>query len=467
VALVVLLAVALLACGFTQDAAAAHKKTKKAHARSTHASRYLHHTDTSNRYAAIVIDAATGTVLSQKDPDKKLYPASLTKMMTLYLTFNALENGTLRRNDRIPVSAHASVQEPSALGLESGSTIRVEDAILALVTKSANDVAVTLGEAIGGSEGRFGGMMSAKARALGMTNTRFVNASGLYDPAQVSSARDMAKLGLALIKDFPREYRYFSTARFTWAGKTFDNHNKLMATYNGMDGIKTGYVHQSGFNLVASAVRNDRRLIGVIFGGKTTASRNAQMRMLLDQGFTHLDALRLASASPSQQPKFDAMGLVMKGSAEETGEGDSSDDSASDEDTDQAFTEQFRPKPISTKTLGAYKSRALKNEEDADEEDKTALQKKPQAVIKTASASEGSFIVQIGSFKNQASGMKALQHAQKRLPKKVKAATTPIVVPLATSRGTIYRARLTGLDKRGADNVCRVLKGNCLVLTTQ
>ncbi len=249
-----------------------------------------------DRYGSIVIDAQSGYVLSEKNPDKKLFPASLTKMMTLYLTFEAIEKGTLTKYQRIPVSANAQYQPPSKLGLEAGYSIRVEDGILALVTRSANDAAVVLGEALGGSESRFARLMTFKAQQLGMRNTRFANASGLHDPEQYSSPRDMAILAQALMRDFPRYYRYFSTPSFTYNGITSLNHNKLMATYPGMDGLKTGYVYVSGYNLTASAVQNNKRLIGVVFGGRTSASRNSTMRDLLDAGFERMKDPRVLAA---------------------------------------------------------------------------------------------------------------------------------------------------------------------------
>lgn len=249
-----------------------------------------------DRYGSIVIDAQSGYVLSEKNPDKKLFPASLTKMMTLYLTFEAIEKGTLTKYQRIPVSANAQYQPPSKLGLEAGYSIRVEDGILALVTRSANDAAVVLGEALGGSESRFARLMTFKAQQLGMRNTRFANASGLHDPEQYSSPRDMAILAQALMRDFPRYYRYFSTPSFTYNGITSLNHNKLMATYPGMDGLKTGYVYASGYNLTASAVQDNKRLIGVVFGGRTSASRNSTMRDLLDAGFERMKDSRVLAA---------------------------------------------------------------------------------------------------------------------------------------------------------------------------
>ena len=213
-----------------------------------------------NRYASIVMDADTGVVLSESNSNKKLHPASLTKVMTLLMLFEAMDNGQIGLRDQIRVSKHAASMVPSKLDLPAGSTIKVQDAIYAMVTKSANDVAVAVAERLGGTERGFARMMTRRAHELGMSNTTFVNASGLHDPQQVSSARDMALLARTVINQHRGYYRYFSTANFTYKGRSYHNHNRLMETYKGMDGMKTGYVGTSGFNLVASAVRNDRTI---------------------------------------------------------------------------------------------------------------------------------------------------------------------------------------------------------------
>lgn len=241
---------------------------------------------TEERYASIVVEASTGRVLSERHADARRYPASLTKMMTLYMVFDALEKGEIKLSDRLPVSQRAAAQQPSKLNLRAGSTIKLEDAVLALVTKSANDVAVVIAEKLGdGSEATFATRMTNKARALGMRNTTFRNASGLPNPQQSTTARDFVTLSRALINDFPGYYRYFSTPQFTYAGVTYRSHNRLMGEYDGMDGIKTGYINASGFNLAASAKRDNVRLIGVVFGGRSAVTRNAHMRELLDAGF--------------------------------------------------------------------------------------------------------------------------------------------------------------------------------------
>ena len=244
------------------------------------------------KYAAIVIDAESGEVVIAEHADAKRYPASLTKMMTLYMMFDALDRGQFKLSSKLKVSSRAAGMPPSKLGLRAGQTISVKDAILALVTKSANDVAVVVAEALGGTESRFARMMTKRARQLGMKRTTFRNASGLPNSGQKSTARDMARLGRALIYDHPRYFNFFATRSFTFRGVRYGNHNKLLAKYKGTDGIKTGYINASGFNLVASVTRNGRRLIGVVFGGRTGASRNRHMIKLLDRGFAALGPKR-------------------------------------------------------------------------------------------------------------------------------------------------------------------------------
>lgn len=406
-----------------------------------------------DRYASIVIDAATGAILSSRNPDKRLYPASLTKMVTLYLTFEALQNGRLQKNQRIPVSSKAARQEPSVLGLQPGSTIRVEDAILALVTKSANDVAVVLAEAIGGSESGFARMMNEKAAALGMTSSRFVNASGLHHPSQVSTARDMARLGQALIYDFPAQYRYFSTNTFSYAGVSYNNHNKLMGSYTGMDGIKTGYVYASGFNLVASARRGDTRLIGVVFGGKTAGSRNITMAQLLDAGFGRASDVRVAGLQQKLPVRQAAKSAPVTHAAPQR-------------------------KPSSQKPVLAALSPALSLEplvetEIALDEGDTSDGALPPVTdnhivaIARPAAPVGGWAVQVGAFSSHDASLEALKSARTQLPGTVLNNTQYMIAPLMTNRGMIYRARLSGLGKEAAAKACRVLKGDCLVLAMQ
>ncbi len=255
------------------------------------------------KYASLIMDAETGRILSQTNADTRNYPASLTKMMTLYLVFEALDNGRLAADDHLVVSARAARQPSSKLGLRRGRTISVRDAILAIITKSANDAATVLAEALGGTERRFAMIMTAKARRLGMSRTTFRNASGLYNRGHLSTAKDMAVLARRLLTDFPSYYRMFSTAQFSFDGRVNKNHNKLLKTYKGADGIKTGYIRASGYNLVASARRGGRRLIGVVFGGRSARGRDRQMTRLLDKGFLLIDAPQVAQSGPGKTKK--------------------------------------------------------------------------------------------------------------------------------------------------------------------
>jgi D-alanyl-D-alanine carboxypeptidase len=258
-------------------------------------------------YAGIVVDAKTGNVLYSQDADKLHYPASLTKMMTLYLTFEALESGKISLDTPVPFSAHASAQAPTKLGVRPGGTVTVEQAILSMVTLSANDAAMALGEFVGGSEESFARMMNDKARALGMTRTTYRNPNGLPNTAQMTTARDQARLGIALREHFPQYYGFFSTHSFQFGNRVIGNHNHLVGSVKGVDGIKTGYTRAAGFNLVTSAQLDGRSIVGVVLGGASTPARDNQMRRLvatyLPQASLHADTSRLvAQAAPAQLP---------------------------------------------------------------------------------------------------------------------------------------------------------------------
>ncbi len=244
-----------------------------------------------SKYASIVIDMETGQVLHDRDADESRHPASLTKVMTLYMIFDAIESGKLKLSDRLPVSRAASRAQPSKLGLKSGSTIKVEDAIRALVTKSANDVAIVIAEKLGGTEAKFAVKMNAKAKELGMHATTFRNASGLPDKRQVTTARDMAKLAEAVYMDHKARYNYFSLSSFTWGKRKYMNHNELLKRVDGVDGIKTGFTNASGYNLMASAERGGRRVIAVMLGGTTGKSRDAHVRDLIEAAFLEISGV--------------------------------------------------------------------------------------------------------------------------------------------------------------------------------
>jgi len=245
-------------------------------------------------YADIVVDVNSGRVLHEANPDSPRHPASLTKIMTLYLLFEQMEAGRFRLDSELPVSAHAAVQPPTKLRLKPGQTLKVEEAIKAVVTRSANDAAVVVAEAVAGSEENFAGMMTGKAHALGMDGTVYVNASGLPADAQLTTARDQALLGRAIQSRFPDYYRYFATPTFEFRGMTISNHNTLLKTVDGVDGIKTGFTEASGYNLVASLRRNGRHVVGVVLGGTSNGARDARMRELIETGIVAASSERTA-----------------------------------------------------------------------------------------------------------------------------------------------------------------------------
>lgn len=258
------------------------------------------------RYAAIVVDADSGEVLFARHADDERYPASITKVMTLYLVFQALENGRLKPDDRITVSARAASRPPSKLGLPAGSRLTVDAAIRALAVRSSNDVAVALAEEIGGTESGFAAMMTAQARKLGMRHTRYVTANGLPDPRQTSSARDTAILSLAIRRDFPQYYSYFGQRRWTYQGHGYNNTNGLLHTMPGVDGIKTGYTRASGYNLVASARRDGHRVIAVVLGGRSSQTRNSHVAGLIEDGFRAQRVLASGGTLAESRAVFDA-----------------------------------------------------------------------------------------------------------------------------------------------------------------
>jgi D-alanyl-D-alanine carboxypeptidase len=408
-----------------------------------------------NKYSSIVIDAETGAILSQSNPDKPLHPASLTKLMTLLLTFDALEKGTLKPNDRIPVSHRAASMMPSKLGLQPGETIRVQDAVNAVVTKSANDMAVTLAEAVGGSERNFASMMNSRAQGIGMTRTRFTNASGLHDPKQVSTARDMAKMARYIIKSRPKYYPLFKQKSFVYAGRTYRNHNRLMETYAGMDGMKTGYVNASGFNLVASAVRNNQRIIGVVFGGQSAQSRNTHMASLLDQGFAGMNniAPEAAAASLSEEkvsPETQ-MGMVTLSA------------NALSLRDQQVATSSAAPHSLGTVRVASL---TMANDSGSGAVSDASPLAAQQVALTTPQSASG-WAVQVGAFQSRVATDRAIYQALHKLPPALGGRATPMIVPLRTANADwVFRARISGFTQVEAQQACAYL-GNCLVISPQ
>lgn len=406
----------------------AKTKTKKSHKSSKKVTKEVR--PYNPPYSHIVIDATTGRVLYQTDADRALYPASLTKIMTLLLTFEALESRKISLNSPVLFSSHAVSMPPSRIGLKAGQSMTVENAIKALVTKSANDVAVALGEKLGGNETSFAQMMNLKARQIGMAQTHFENASGLHNVRQVSSARDMSKLAIYLLNTYPRYYRYFSLKEFTYNGKVNRNHNRLMETYRGMDGFKTGYIVPSGFNLVASAKRGNTRLIGVIFGGKSANARNAQMAKLLDAGFSgrSLVTLNDEPVDTSNPPRQTILTLDAPSKPQK-----SSNDNAS-----------LLKKPTMTADVG-----------------KAGIVASPKITSTAPSIGQDTWAVQIGAFQDRVSTDQALYRALKKLPAPLNKGD-PVIVPLRTSNASwVFRARIAGYNRAQATEACKYLD-DCL-----
>jgi len=275
----------LTATGMSCDSAEARSARQRAQQQAP---------DFGPRYADIVIDANSGEVLHEAKPDELRHPASLTKIMTLYLLFEQLEAGRLKLDTPLPVSAKAAGQHPVKLGLKAGQTLTVEEGLKALITKSANDAAVVIAEAIGGTEANFAKLMTRKAKMLGMANTVYINASGLPAGEQITTAREQANLGRAIQDRFPDYYRYFATTSFRFRDREIGNHNALLTQVKGVDGIKTGYTDASGYNLVSSLRRDRKHLVAVVLGGSSSGARNARMCQLLEQHIVQASVQRTA-----------------------------------------------------------------------------------------------------------------------------------------------------------------------------
>jgi D-alanyl-D-alanine carboxypeptidase len=426
--------------------------------------------------ASIVVDANTDTVISQENPDRLLHPASMSKLMTLYLTFEALEAGRLTLQRTLPVSAHAESMSPTKLNLVAGQTIRVEDAILSLVTLSANDSAVVLAEALGGSEDRFGQLMTRKAHQLGMVNTNFRNSNGLPDPAQISTARDMAILCRALIRRFPQYYHYFSVREFTYNGIEHANHNHLMSRYEGMDGLKTGLTNASGFNLAASAVRNGRRLIGVVFGGSSAAQRDDAMAQLLDDGFRREGAVEMTTALPPPVPQRKPSGAAVEAVAEpgpaplpvtpvaRLPEPRQTDAAPPARNPSALDVKVNASRPTNLAALAAAAGEGdIEGPEDAKPAPPHRLesQRRRGPALQPATASAG-WSIQVGAYATRKATEQAIREAVQRAPALLKNAKAVVSV-LPQRRGAMYRARLAGLEASEAHKACRLLQ-HCLAV---
>ena len=381
------------------------------------------------RYASIVVDSDTGQVLHAVNADTRNYPASLTKMMTLYLVFEAIEKGKLKLDQRLPVSKRAAGMPPSKLGLNAGNTIAVEDAILALTTKSANDVAVVVAEALGGSEIEFAKLMTKRAGELGMSRTTFRNASGLPNRDQKSTARDMVRLAQALQADYPQYYHYFSATEFTYLGRTYRNHNRLLKAYDGTDGIKTGYTRASGFNLVSSVQRDGRRVIAVVLGGKTARSRDSHMVKLLDRGFTKLASMGVKSipAVPGRNP--------------------------------------FQQPVVVAEVAPA--AAPVRPVQPVDPASQVATAGDPTEIALDAETSTNDWAVQVGAFSRFKAAHTSAKAALEAVPQALAGAEVAIERVDSPSAGTLYRSQLAGLYEQQARTACQELIAasiNCVVV---
>jgi D-alanyl-D-alanine carboxypeptidase len=383
---------------------------------------------------SIVLDADTGRVLSENNADAITYPASLTKMMTLYLTFEALNTGRLRLDQYLSVSAEAASKSPTKLGLRPGDSVAVQDLILGIVTRSANDAAAVLAEGIAGSEPAFADRMNRKAEQLGMRNTFYRNASGLPDPEQHTTARDTAQLALALYHDYPREYRYFSTREFDFRGTIIVGHDHLLDWYPGADGIKTGYIHASGFNLATSAVRDGHRLIGVVLGGVSGGARDREMGALLDQGFQAIGVATLTMTARRETPPPAAMPASQR--------------------LIVAAAEPSAPPPARAKP-GLLSKAAARLAAHLSPVGKAEAAVLPHEPPRPAPAADR-WGIQLGAFHAQIAAEKAARLAES-LPV-AKGKPLQIVDPSKAAKTRLYRARLLNFTPQQAASACALLR---------
>ena len=356
------------------------------------------------KYASYVVDSKTGKVFHAVNENTRNYPASLTKLMTLYLLFEAVEKKKFSFSTRLNVSRKAANRPASRLGLKPGQSIRVKDAVMALIVKSANDVASVVAESLGGSERRFALRMTDKARKLGMTRTTFRNASGLPHRGQMSTAKDMATLTKAIINRFPQYYHLFSRKAFSFQGRTYRTHNQVLKSFPGAEGMKTGYIRASGFNLITTAKRDGKRIIGVVFGGNTSRSRNRHMKKLLTNAFNEINPPKLIAKVKTKPRKFRAKS-------------------------------QGKPKKHASSKV-ASKDRI--------------------------------WGIQVGAFYSHRPAMKIARTISSKYAKVLKGGSIKVTPLHKSRNRTLYRARIVDLGRRNAYRTCRLLKKHrkpCLELS--
>ena len=458
-------------------------------------------------FSSIVVDGNSGDVLHASNADAPRHPASLTKVMTLYLLFERLDASKIRLDTQLRVSEHAAEQAPTKLGLKPGQTISVEDAIKGVVTESANDAAVTIAENLGDDEAQFAALMTQKAHALGMSRTTYVNASGLPDDDQVTTARDQALLGRAIQERFPRYYKYFSTEQFIYHGRAMRNHNHLLGVVGGVDGIKTGYTRASGFNLVTSVHRDGRYIVAVVLGGRSAGERDAEMRGLIA---AHIKEASLQRTAPAAVVKLASRSEVEYAAAAKSPQHSHSDmtasAAASEARASLGSSEPIHPVLVRTITYrtappqsaalaplptlvqvtnsssqGAVSTTANRKPAAAEQsQDSIVVASAEPPVVATASKAEPpkaqfvkeesmaappsiatrthrEWLIQVGAFEDENEAKEHLNAAQLKIPGML-AAADPLTERVQKGVKTYYRARFVGLDKPTAEAACKLLK---------
>lgn len=427
-----------------------------------------------SRYAAIVVDAETGEVLFARHADSRRYPASITKVMTLYIAFEALSEGKVKLDDVITVSPRAASQPPSKLGLAAGQTITLDDAMKATAVRSANDMAMAIAEHVSGSQDRFAARMTLKARELGMTHTRYVNPNGLPDARQVTTARDLAILARAVMRDYPQYYRYFGLHDWVYQGREYRNTNGLLRTEFGYDGMKTGYTNASGYNLAASAVRDGRRLVTIVLGGRSTASRNSHVAELMETGF-EVERLR-RNGQPIQiaQTYFEqkGFGIGSESSApvqyaqvsDEADETSATAVSYASLPTTPPQPTHVTPAPSEARTIASL-MRADGPADVTASLNGAPARRGPPPAREPARDSGGRWAVQVGAFRDETIARDWLTEVNRRFRSQFAAAERTV----QNAEGW-YRSRFTGMTEQAAQAACAALaerRVTCMVVRPQ
>jgi D-alanyl-D-alanine carboxypeptidase len=518
---VLVLIAAFAALSFTTGTADA-RHHHRGHIHSARRGRGAEHSAHAGGYspptASIVVDGNTGAVVEESNPDALRHPASLTKVMTLYLLFERLDAGKIKLDTPLMVSAHAAAQAPTKLGLKPGQTISVENAIKGIVTRSANDAAVVIAENLGGSEEAFARLMTQKARALGMSRTTYVNASGLPDDAQITTARDEALLGRAIQDRFPRYYRFFSTTSFVFRGQTIRGHDHLLGSVPGVDGIKTGFTNASGFNLITSVHRDGRYLVGVVLGGRSAAERDAHMRALIAANIRLASTRRNAPitaerAVPKPEPKAGFGKVLTQEFAAEKVQPEPTPAATANPRTVVGSNDPIRPVivrtiPYHTVTVSSPSMKPMPvlvpvtaptqpsaappavqrpvpaipvqtaptivasagplptvNQAPTTAPSGPIVAPKPQtyklasanSIPRPPSQAHHGWVIQIGAYGGEDEARQHLTEAQQRLHAML-AAADPFTERVQKGDSTFYRARFAGFDKSTAEAACRQLK---------